>query len=305
MREANREGKKTDRTQRGGAMPRHKVLAAILAVAIFALGSLVGCAGGGGSAGSNEQGAPAQESGAAGAESAHQPVAITPSPDKYTWYVKDYVGTNVAAIGYTSLDGFRRDSYGAGTVKLILVAADGTYLDPENEDQLKGYVVKGQNLAPNTELKYTFMTDSEGEEYDNLIAVQSYEEIVLSVAPVGDASPAPELTVIESAPDKYTRYVKDYVGRNLASCGYVSLAGKLTDAYGAGYITFDITASDGSFVDVEDETSLQNYIVRGQSVAPNTAVTMTFMLDGDGNEYDNLVDTSSVDSINLTVEKIA
>lgn len=305
MREVRRETKKAGRALSGRSMPRHKMLAALLAVAIFALGSLVGCAGGGSSSGSNELGASAQESGSVGAENAFQPVEITPSPDKYTWYIKDYVGTNVAAIGYTSVDGFRRDSYGAGTVKLILVAGDGTYLDPDNEDQLRGYVVKSQNLAPNTELKYSFMTDSEGEEYDNLVAVQSYEEIVLSVAPVGDASLAPDLTAIEPSPDKYTRFVKDYVGRNLASCGYVSLAGKLTDAYGAGYITFDITASDGSFVDVEDEASLQNYIVRGQNVAPNTAITMTFMTDADGEEYDNLVETSSVSSINLTVEKIA
>ena len=42
------------------------------------------------------------------------PAAINASPDKYTWYIQDYVGRNAAGFGYTSLGGDRMDHYGAG-----------------------------------------------------------------------------------------------------------------------------------------------------------------------------------------------
>ena len=51
-------------------------------------------------------------------------VAIKDSPDKYTWYVKNYVGMNAASVGYTSLGGDRRDSYGAGTLKVVFRGAE-------------------------------------------------------------------------------------------------------------------------------------------------------------------------------------
>ena len=37
-------------------------------------------------------------------------VTIKTSPDKYTWYIKDYVGKNVASFGYTSMGGHRMDA---------------------------------------------------------------------------------------------------------------------------------------------------------------------------------------------------
>ncbi|MGN1170007.1 MAG: hypothetical protein ACI4RB_07785, partial [Acutalibacteraceae bacterium] len=43
-------------------------------------------------------------------------IAIKASPDKYTWYIKNYVGKNCASIGYTAMDGKRRDEYGKGKV---------------------------------------------------------------------------------------------------------------------------------------------------------------------------------------------
>ena len=41
-------------------------------------------------------------------------ITIKNSPDKYTWYIKNYVGKNCASIGYTSMGGDRMDHYGAG-----------------------------------------------------------------------------------------------------------------------------------------------------------------------------------------------
>ena len=284
--------------------------AKVLCVALAGCIGLAGCSSGGG-AGS----APKGES--TGQAVTHQPVEVKASPDKYTWYIKDYVGMNAASVGYTALDGSRRDAYGAGNIKIVYLTEDGTYLDydlkSEEEDgsetdaeaMLKDYMVTAQNIAPNSEMKYTFMLDENGEEYDALVDGQSYDEIVLAVAPVGGRGSSVRPTEIQAAPDKYTRYVKDYVGRNLATCGYLSLGGTYNDHYGQGYIQFDITADDGSYVDINDEASLRSYKVTGQSVAPNSEISFTFMTDPTtGEEYSNLVESQSVESINLTVTKV-
>ena len=231
-------------------------------------------------------------------------VAIKDSPDKYTWYVKNYVGMNAASVGYTSLGGDRRDSYGAGTLKVVFRANDGSYVDIDDEESLQGFKVIGQDLAPNTEIKYTIQIDEDGEEYENLVDAQNYDEIVLAVVEVGSNEPAPELTEVKSSPDKYTRYVKDYVGRNLASCGYYSMGGTYNDHYGLGYVKFDIAAEDGSYIDPEDKAQLGQYVVTAQSVEPNSEITMTFMKDSNGEEYSNLVESQSLESISLTVKKL-
>ena len=232
-------------------------------------------------------------------------VTIKQSPDKYTWYIKNYVGKNCASFGYTSLGGKRMDHYGAGYIELVLVTPDGAYIDIETDDDLKQYVVTAQNLAPNTELKYIFDKDSDGNEYDSLISWQSCEEIVLCVKKIGTSEETTlGLTAINPSPDKYTWYIRDYTGRNLASCGYLAMSGKRMDHYGAGYIRFVITSDDGTFIDPQDTELLKNYAITGQSVAPNTELTYVFDTDSDGNEYDNLVHSQNLEEIELTVKPV-
>ena len=235
-------------------------------------------------------------------------VQIKQSPDKYTWYVKNYVGMNAASVGYSDVDTNRYDRYGAGSVRIVFVTEDGTYIDPEDEEQLKEYVVIDQNLEPNTEIKYTFLLDSDGKEYDYLVSSKSHEEIVLAVKKIGSAAGAVDMTPIDASPDKYTRVVRDYTGRNLAECGYLAIAGYLADSYGCGSVKLNIIANDGSYIDVSDsdtyKETISQYKVVSQNVAPNSTITMTFMLDSDGNEYDNLVSTKSLETIDLYVEKI-
>ena len=232
-------------------------------------------------------------------------VTIKQSPDKYTWYIKNYVGKNCASFGYTSLGGKRMDHYGAGYIELVLVTPDGAYIDIETDDDLKQYVVTAQNLAPNTELKYIFDKDSDGNEYDSLISWQSCEEIVLCVKKIGTSEETTlGLTAINPSPDKYTWYIRDYTGRNLASCGYLAISGKRMDHYGAGYIRFVITSDDGTFIDPQDTELLKNYVITGQSVAPNTELTYVFDTDSDGNEYDNLVHSQNLEEIELTVKPV-
>lgn len=228
-------------------------------------------------------------------------VEIKPSPDKYTWYIKNYVGKNMASIGYTSMGGDRMDTYGNAYVRLALVSTNGDYVDIEDDDVLKNWVVVAQNILPNTELKLTYQLDSEGNEYDNLIAHQSIEEVLLAVAPVGEAVDAPALNTITTYPDKYTAYIYDYVGRTLAQCGYISMAGKLMQQYGSAYIHLAVYADDGSYVDIQDASALKNYVVTSQSVAPNSELKMVYCKDSEGNEYDNLVDTQNIEEIELYV----
>lgn len=282
-----------------------KKTAIILGTLALAL-TLSACNSGKGAEGGSSSGAEKQT-----AQTSQSQIVVKKSTDKHIWYVKNYVGMNAASVGYTALDGSRRDSYGAGTLKIIFRTKDGSYVaysegdKGEQPDSLQEYKVVAQDLEPNTELSYTFMLDEDGEEYDNLVSVQNYEEIVLYVAPLSSNEQPPELTHIKPSPDKYTRYVKDYVGRNLATCGYLSLAGTYNDTYGQGYVKFDITADDGSYVDVEDNESLSQYVVTDQSVAPNTEITMSFATDEEGEEYENLVNSQSIESIGLTVTKVA
>lgn len=238
----------------------------------------------------------------------HTPVTIRRSPDKYTWYIQDYVGRNAASVGYTSLGGDRLERYGAGTLKFIFVTEDGTYLDYEDESVLRQYVVTAQSLKPNTEMKLTFQKDSKGREYDSLVAYQSIESIDLKVRRLDGKMYGPavkaEMTAIKASPDKYTWYMRDYVGRNVAAVGYTSWGGDRMDAYGAGHIKLNFIADDGAYLDPENLDLLKQYVITRQNIAPNTEIRLTFMKDSKGNEYENLVQSQSYESVTLHVRRL-
>ena len=203
-------------------------------------------------------------------EPSHEFVQIKESPDKYTAYIKDYVSRNCATIGYESLGGDRNDYVGRGYIHLVMVTESGEYPGISDEE-LKNYYVVSQSLEPNTEVKFTFQKDSEGKEYENLTEWQSVEEIVLKVKPVGSAEQVSNksMTKINASPDKYTCYVKDYVGRNLAGCGYISMLGDLRDSYGAGNLELIIITNDGSYIDLDDESAeeeLRHYVVSAREL---------------------------------------
>ena len=240
-------------------------------------------------------------------ESNHTFVQIKESPDKYTAYIKDYVSRNCATVGYESMGGDRNDYVGRGYIHVAMITEDGTYIGVSDEE-LKNYYVVAQNLEPNTEVKYTYEKDSKGEEYDNLIEWKSIDEIVLKVKPVGSTEQTSDkgMTKINAAPDKYTSYVKDYVGRNLAMCGYISMAGDLRDYYGKGNLKLVIIANDGSYIDLSGENKIENlkeYVVVNQGVAPNTEIKFEYSKDSNGNEY-NFTDWQSREEIELYVERI-
>ena len=95
----------------------------------------------------------------------------------------------------------------------------------------------------------------------------------------------------------------DYVGRNLAECGYESLAGKLTDAYGPGYVTLVPASDDGSYIDASVKESLAQYVVVSQDVAPNTQFTMEPTTATNGEVYD-LISSQSLETVSLSVRRL-
>lgn len=245
---------------------------------------------------------------AASGEAQHTPVTIKRSPDKYTWYIQDYVGRNAASIGYTSLGGDRLERYGAGVLEFIFVTEDGSYLDYTDTSVLQQYIVVAQSLEPNTEMKLTFQKNSSGKEYDSLVEWQSIETIDLLVRRLdGTMAGKPvnaEMIPIKASPNRYTWYMRNYVGRNVASFGYTSLGGARMDEYGAGHIKFIFIADDGAYLDPGDFDLLKQYVVVRQDIAPNTEIRLTFMKDSRGNEYSNLVQSQTYESITLYVHKL-
>lgn len=243
------------------------------------------------------------------AEEKHIPIATKPSTDKYTQYIKDYVGRNAASVGYTSWGNDRMDAYGPAYLQLVFVTPDGTYLDFSDESLLKEYLITGQNVEPNTEMKLVYETDSSGKEYDNLISYQSIDTIDLTVrrldGQTSGESAGYELIRILPSPDKYTWYIRNYVGKNVAAFGYTSWGKDRMDAYGEAYLELSFVTEDGSYIDPEDEESLRQYVVTAQDIKPNSELKITFLKNSHGEEYDNLVDTQTYDTITLYVRRLA
>ena len=241
-------------------------------------------------------------------EPSHVFVQINESPDKYTAYIKDYVSRNCATVGYESLGGDRNDYIGEGYIHLIMITESGEYPGISDEE-LKDYYVVAQSLEPNTEVRFTFEKNSEGVEYDNLIEWQSVDEVVLKVKKIGSNETTTDkgMTKISPSPDKYTCYIRDYVGRNLAGCGYISLGGDYRDAYGEGNLKLIIITNDGSYIDLSDANILdvlKQYVVVGQGVAPNSELRYEFSKDSNGNEY-SFTSWQSREEIELYVNKLS
>lgn len=269
---------------------------AFLGGALAMMAALTGC---GGTSG-DSSGAAADGTAAAA------PKEETPktSSDPHVQYIKNYRGQNAAALGYTAINTQRLDRLGNALIRLVYVDPSGAYVDPEDEELLKGYMVFDQNLPMNTQVDIVFQSDEKGEEYDTIVDWQTHEEVVLAVKKVGSPDPkAVDMTPIDAAPDEYTVPVRDYVGRNLAECGYVSMAAKLTDSYSHGFVALNPTADDGSYVDVSDKASLAGYVVTAQDVAPNTMITMEPTTATNGEKYD-LISSQSMSAITLSVNPL-
>lgn len=236
-------------------------------------------------------------------EESNNMVVIKESPDKYTWYILNYVGKNASTVGYESMGGERRDSYGDSNLKLVMITLDGSYVGVSDEE-LKEYVVVKQDIAPNTELKYTYDIDSDGDEsyYPDQ---KSIEEIVLQVKKIGTNDAEMDLVSINPSPNKYTHYIRNYIGRNLAMCGYISMGGDLRDSYGDSNIELVIITDDGSLVDFNENSDvLKEYVVTNQNIVANTELKYTYDTYSDGDES-YYPDDMNIETIDLYVKKVS
>ena len=220
------------------------------------------------------------------------------TPDKYTQYIRDYTGKNLANVGYTAIGGFRADMYGNGYVKLTPVTKTGKYIDPSDEELLKTYIVSKQDVKPNTVLKYSYYVDPTTSEESTIVTKQTISEILLYVKKVDykkDFGDPVEIKLPKSA-DATTWYIRNYVGRNLNDCGYTAMVGDRREAYGDATVILELVSDDGTFIDIKDEESLKKYVVTEQSVEPNTKLTF------DIGEYD-IVSNQNIQTMELHVKK--
>ena len=253
-----------DKTEKGRRKTRKKLLVILLGIAvIFTLASLGG----------------------------NQPSEDTDntSPKEQTQYIKDYVGKNCASIGYTAINGKRMDRYGSGTIDLIFVTDDGSFVDPEDKEALKNYVVTEQSLAPDTEFTLTFYKSSSGAGYSTLVESQSIEEIELTVkrlasdsVPVEDSEEVTEPVTTEksedssdgirpefkAAMDSYESFMNEYVDfmkKYMNNPGDISLLADYAD-YMSEYSSFvedfeaweddDMNAAETAYyIDVQSRVS--------------------------------------------------
>ena len=124
---------------------------------------------------------------------------ISPTLDRHIYHIRDYIGRNAASFGkYYGND--RVDEYGEAELKITFTDENGYYVDSNNEDDLKQYIITNQDIDPNHELKIEYETDSKGKEYDNLVKYQNYDMITLTVKKLDES-------LIESMPDLSTQSV--------------------------------------------------------------------------------------------------
>ena len=103
--------------------------------------------------------------------------------------------------------------------------------------------------------------------------------------------------------DKYTRYLRNYVGMNLANVGKESTnsSGHIYADFGPGTISFDVQTDDGEFVDVSSMEVRKGYYVVSQDPAPDTEVKFTYEVGSDGKE---VYKTKTVNNVKLHVAKV-
>ena len=71
-------------------------------------------------------------------------------PDKYTGTSGIIPQKRELRLPVT-VGGDRMDHYGAGYIKFVIMSDDGSFIDPEDTQLLKNYVITGQSVSLNTE----------------------------------------------------------------------------------------------------------------------------------------------------------
>ena len=228
-------------------------------------------------------------------------VTTNESEGIFCYPIRNYAGKNAASIGKIE-DDYLIDEYGSGELRIVFVTENGLLISENNEEKKK-YVVVGQNIPAGSTLAEICDRGSDGKIFSSIISYQSYDEIILYVAPIGDSSYKPNPTLILPTLDMHKYHIKDYTGRNAAAFGKNNDKERI-DEYGACNVKIEFKTEDGSFVDNNDLNNLKQYIVTDQDVPANEELNLTYETDSQGHEFDVLIKSQSIEVITLTVKKI-
>lgn len=121
------------------------------------------------------------------ADAKAESTTTTPSPiqvdaDKHTGTVPNFVGQNLAQVGFWNENSLAVP-VGHGGLHLRVVSSDGALVTEENA---ASYKVVSQDPAGGTTYKITYFLDDDGKEYDALVDSQGIEEVIVNVEPVAN-----------------------------------------------------------------------------------------------------------------------
>lgn len=103
------------------------------------------------------------------------------------------------------------------------------------------------------------------------------------------------------ADDKYNKHVKNYVGRNASAVGSERMNGTRMESFGYADLPIAYITENGEAI---TEDNIADYKIISQEPAPGTAIVLTYAVDESGAEYDNVVDSTSINELVLHLEKI-
>lgn len=124
---------------------------------------------------------------------------VNVSEDANAEYIRDYRGLNLGMIGevYSSDNGVQ-DEYGEADVILVPNSTDGSYIDPSDEENLKNFVIIGQDVAPNSKITVTY------DDSNNFVRGQNISTINVSVVNVDSYDPSLIIPIEESETETET-----------------------------------------------------------------------------------------------------
>lgn len=73
------------------------------------------------------------------------------------------------------------------------------------------------------------------------------------------------------------------------------------DQYGNAYVRLSLITENGDYVDIENDDELKKWYVTEQNILPNAELKLTYQLDAEGNEYENLIAHQNIEEIELFI----
>ena len=112
-------------------------------------------------------------------------------------------------------------------------------------------------------------------------------------------SSEPEEALID---DKYTKHVKNFIGRNASSVGTLRMSGQFRISFDSLDLPIIHITESGEAV---NEDNVEEFKVVGQEPAPGFPINVTYEVDEEGEESDRRIESSSINEIILHLERVS